>query len=375
MSRDAFDKKIGEMLREAETPVPEGAREAILKASRPSAPKTGLGAAAGAVAAVVLLGALAFYSQSRQGEDFTPAAEKSAKHTAEQVTLSPEPTAAETVDIEEEQRSETAADAGAAPFAEEAVEEYPDRREDMAAAHGAGSEPLEPETAPNSETSQMPESEPKAENTRNAAEEILLPESIPASAAPPSTSERASLALSTADEGGEEQVLRAAIRAENLKGFAPFEIDFEALGTFSEVEWDFGRFGTSNEVNTRRTFDRPGTYTVMLTAFDSEGKYVTDMVTVDVREGSNLVVPDSFTPNGDGINDTFKAEGVNLVSYRLTVVDSRGNTVFETRNIDQPWVYDGPQVSSELDAYFAIIQAEGIDGKTYNIRRRINIIF
>lgn len=363
------------MLRAAEAPVPEGAWEAISKASRPSPRKTNFGLAAGAVAAVVLLGALAFYSQSRQAQDTVAANEKPAEQAAEQVRPNPEPPAAESINAEEVHRSATSAGAEAASFAEEAAEINPGHTENMAAAADGGSETPDSDPVSGYEIPQASEASTSAEKTRESAEEILLPESIPAPAAAPSIPDRASLALSTADEEREEPVLRAAIRAENLKGFAPFEIDFEALGTFSEVEWDFGRFGISDEVNTRRTFDQPGTYTVMLTAFDSEGKYVTDMVTVDVREGSNLVVPDSFTPNGDGINDTFKAEGVNLVSYRLTVVDSRGNTVFETRNIDQPWVYDGPQVSSELDAYFAIIQAEGIDGKTYNIRRRINIIF
>lgn len=171
----------------------------------------------------------------------------------------------------------------------------------------------------------------------------------------------------------ETPVLRAAIQAANRTGYAPFEIDFTARGNFEEVEWDFGPYGKSADASTRVTFDEPGIYTVSLYGF-AHGDMVSDMVTIEVHEGSNLLVPDSFTPNGDGINDTYKAEGVNLESFRMTIVDARGKVVFETRNIEEPWVYQGPPVR-EMDAHFAIIQARGIDGKDYNIHKRINIIF
>jgi hypothetical protein len=215
------------------------------------------------------------------------------------------------------------------------------------------------------------------ESNRNepswSSTEVLMPESIPATGVSLKTSSEAER-TAVAHASGPIEPLRASIRAENLKGYAPFEIDFEALGNFTAIDWDFGPYGNSTDVNARRTFDRPGTYTVMLTAYGEGGTTITDMVTIEVREGSNLVVPDSFTPNGDGINDTFRAEGVNLASYQLTVTDARGNVVFQTRNIDEPWVFNG-MPGSEMEAYFATIRAEGIDGKTFKVRQRINIIY
>lgn len=364
------------MLREAEAPVPEGAWEAISAASQPPLPKRKFGAIAGAAAAVVLLGALVLYSTSREADSIGAAEVNAPKNSTQQQEPPKDSEPAEAANPSEAVR-ESLPQSEAETSKSNPQDTRPDNGEmpSAAAAEPTGSRVEEPAQSTSFEQTALGAADdPVAlREAAPATGEIIFPESIPAPMAAPITSDPAALASGTGQT--ENLVLHAAIRAENLKGFAPFEIDFEALGTFHEVEWDFGRFGISDEVKTRRTFDQPGTYTVVLTAFDRQGRTVTDMVTVDVREGSNLVVPDSFTPNGDGINDTFKAEGVNLVSYRLTVVDSRGNTIFETRNIEEPWVYGGPPVSNEMDAYFAIIQAEGIDGKTYNIRRRINIIF
>lgn len=372
MDRDIFDREIGARLRQAEAPVPEGAWEAISSEIGGGAGTSGFGFIGAAAAGAVMLGSLAVYS-TFFGPDKTQVAEKRAV-AIEQTT--PQSAPAQEAPLPPE--GDAGPEAGQTPATAVPGGE-------AAAAPADRTATYEPATEVQAERAELAENEGHTGDTqaedseqndiaqRSTATEILLPESIPATAVPPAVSE-ANKQLAVAPAPAPAEPLRASIRAENLKGYAPFEIDFEAFGNFEEVDWDFGPYGHSAEVNTRRTFDKPGTYTVMLTAYGEGDATITDMVTIEVREGSNLVVPDSFTPNGDGINDTFKAEGVNLASYQLTVTDSRGNIVFETRNIDEPWVYNGTP-GGELDAYFAIIRAEGIDGKTYKVRQRINIIF
>lgn len=50
-----------------------------------------------------------------------------------------------------------------------------------------------------------------------------------------------------------------------------------------------------------------------------------------------LWVPNSFTPNGDGINDRFTPKGVNLRYYEMTVYDRWGQELYFTRNINGGW--------------------------------------
>jgi len=375
VDRDIFDKEIGARLRQAEAPVPEGAWEAISNEIGGGAGSSGFGFMGAAAAGAVMLGSLAVYSTFFEPDRVSIAE----KRTADIEQTVPQPTAAEQSALPSSGTGDPEPDEAALPVAPDGERETTptDRTATFEPAKEVKAEPAEPAE---SDESNEHSSFARAENTdsndivpHRPSTEVLLPESIPATAVSSPASEAAKQ-LAVAPVQAPAEPLRASIRAENLKGYAPFEIDFEAFGNFDEVDWDFGPYGQSAEVNTRRTFDKPGTYTVMLTAYGDGGTTATDMVTIEVREGSNLVVPDSFSPNGDGINDTFKAEGVNLASYQLTVTDSRGNIVFETRNIEEPWVYNGTP-GSELDTYFAIIRAEGVDGKTYKVRQSIRIIF
>lgn len=50
-----------------------------------------------------------------------------------------------------------------------------------------------------------------------------------------------------------------------------------------------------------------------------------------------IFIPNAFTPNGDGINDAFKVEGGPFVDYRLTVFNTWGDVVFDSRDLEQVW--------------------------------------
>lgn len=50
-----------------------------------------------------------------------------------------------------------------------------------------------------------------------------------------------------------------------------------------------------------------------------------------------LFIPNSFTPNGDGINDAFRVEGGPFVDFRLTVFNSWGDIVYDSRDINEVW--------------------------------------
>jgi gliding motility-associated-like protein len=54
----------------------------------------------------------------------------------------------------------------------------------------------------------------------------------------------------------------------------------------------------------------------------------------------DFTVPNIFTPNGDGINDTFGVEFTpvdNVKSFQLYVYDRWGRIVFSTENLLTPW--------------------------------------
>lgn len=78
-----------------------------------------------------------------------------------------------------------------------------------------------------------------------------------------------------------------------------------------------------------------GEYTVVVT--DENSCLKTGSVYVDNR--FNILAPNAFTPNGDGINDNFELfwQGPEIVSYHMNIFGRWGNQVFSTDNYDELW--------------------------------------
>ncbi|MDF1673959.1 MAG: gliding motility-associated C-terminal domain-containing protein, partial [Vicingaceae bacterium] len=89
-------------------------------------------------------------------------------------------------------------------------------------------------------------------------------------------------------------------------------------------------------------------------------------VTIESCEPSALIIPNVFTPNGDGQNDVFTVDGTNLISVNCEVYNRWGQLMYSWDNVKGAW--DGRTLSgSEVPdgTYFYIIQAEGDDGTEY----------
>ena len=100
-----------------------------------------------------------------------------------------------------------------------------------------------------------------------------------------------------------------------------------------------------------------------------------------IIKSPNLKIPNAFSPDGDGINDTWEIEGLNFKSnYELTILNRWGNIVYKTTQYQNDWLGTSIQsgiFSSNNDlpegTYFYSIVWEGetepVSGYVY-IRRR-----
>lgn len=79
--------------------------------------------------------------------------------------------------------------------------------------------------------------------------------------------------------------------------------------------------------------DSSTTYTVQV--MDANGCKATDQVTVFFR--GSLFVPNTFTPNGDGVNELFQALVREADTFRLMVFDRWGAPIFSTDDPAQGW--------------------------------------
>ncbi len=74
----------------------------------------------------------------------------------------------------------------------------------------------------------------------------------------------------------------------------------------------------------------------------------------------SIVVPNAFTPNGDGVNDLWNIKSLNEFPQCLVSVYSRnGSLVFQSRGYGKPWdgTYNGSPVPT--GTYYYIIDPKG----------------
>ena len=111
----------------------------------------------------------------------------------------------------------------------------------------------------------------------------------------------------------------------------PVQFDNLSTGDYSEVGWDFGDGGSSSEISPSHTYLNEGTYTVTLHVVYPYGCSDTYRITLVVTKGYDVMVPNAFTPNADGMNDTFKAVHRGLKSIELNVFDTWGALLYSEK--------------------------------------------
>jgi gliding motility-associated-like protein len=94
--------------------------------------------------------------------------------------------------------------------------------------------------------------------------------------------------------------------------------------------WDFGNGTTSNLQNPpSTTYPLVSPYTISLTIGNTLGCSSTYTLIINVNSDIVPILPNVFTPNGDGNNDNFVLLVDSFSSYTFTVMNRWGNIVFE----------------------------------------------
>ncbi len=133
------------------------------------------------------------------------------------------------------------------------------------------------------------------------------------------------------------------------------QINFNSVnGTV--VSWDFGDGSTSTESNPTHEYQKPGSYKVTVVVENSLGCLDTSYTTIDIYE--NFQIANTFTPNGDNINDSFSIPNIGLKTYSLMIYNRWGKLLFESTDPTQSW--DGKTKSGnqvEAGTYFYVLTA------------------
>ncbi len=133
--------------------------------------------------------------------------------------------------------------------------------------------------------------------------------------------------------------------------------------------WYFSQNGgyQSTHQNPSYLFTEPGSYPVALVVYNKWGCADTVVKPVIVGEDNSFFVPNAFTPNGDGINDTFYPKGHGILKYSMAIFDRWGEKLFTTSDFFQAWegTYKGQECKDDVYVWKITVTLPNSKVKTY----------
>lgn len=117
------------------------------------------------------------------------------------------------------------------------------------------------------------------------------------------------------------------------------------------VSWQY-IFDGENSVyqpNPTFVFDTIGNHFVDLIVKHPSGCTDTISKSFYIGPTSKFYIPNAFSPNGDGINDTFKAKGEfsRITKFNLEIYSRTGEKLYETKDIEEGW--NGKKYNAGID--------------------------
>lgn len=164
---------------------------------------------------------------------------------------------------------------------------------------------------------------------------------------------------------------------------------FEPTATFYDYSsgppaqshsWQFGdpSLGSSNLYSPTFTFPDVGVYDVSLFITTAQGCTSTVVKPVPVLEEFVVYIPNSFSPNNDGDNETFGPVGIGIdkLKYRLSIYNRWGEKLFETTELGENW--NGKKMGSDKilmeDIYIYKFECRKTNGEKFTKSGHVTLV-
>lgn len=125
--------------------------------------------------------------------------------------------------------------------------------------------------------------------------------------------------------------------------------------------WDFGD-GKLDSVHLDpiHLYADTGSYQACLRTMNKEKCLTEKCETIIIRPIWSFYIPSAFSPNGDGLNEIFAAEGNGITDYQQLIFDRWGRVVFKSTDINNQWNgrtgNDGAMEKEDVYVYVFIVK-------------------
>lgn len=148
----------------------------------------------------------------------------------------------------------------------------------------------------------------------------------------------------------------------------------------SSYQWSFGDVdnSSSSQQNPQFTYIDTGAFSVQQVVCNSNGCCDSSSQVLIIGPDFTFFVPNSFTPDGDGVNETFfpKGEGLDEKTYSLWIFDRWGSLIFFTNQWGKAWdgKVDGGNEITQEDVYVWKISIHDFNGKKHDYIGHVSVI-
>ena len=127
------------------------------------------------------------------------------------------------------------------------------------------------------------------------------------------------------------------------------------------------------DVNPQFNFPQIGNYRITLNATNLAGCTSETSQFVEVKNDFNVYIPNSFTPNADGLNDkflpVFSPYGLDAKTYEMDIYDRWGHVIFNTKDYTKGWdgtLNNKSDLPLKEDSYTYKVHYKDLEGRVYN---------
>ncbi|MCC6385489.1 MAG: PKD domain-containing protein [Bacteroidia bacterium] len=142
-------------------------------------------------------------------------------------------------------------------------------------------------------------------------------------------------------------------------------------------QWNFGDGNTSGQVTPTHTYQDTGWYEVQLLVINEFGCLDTITKWIYIEPITTVFIPNTFTPNSDGVNDVFTVKGINILDVKLTIWNRWGDKIFLTENgFSNPWdgSVQGSSHQAKEDVYVYEALVLDIFRKQHRYVGKVNLV-
>jgi gliding motility-associated-like protein len=139
--------------------------------------------------------------------------------------------------------------------------------------------------------------------------------------------------------------------------------------------WNFSNGATGNNIKEVLVFTDSVTLFAKLTITDTNGCVGTAQSSKFFIIPNNYYLPNTFTPDGDRVNDEFKLNGyIQVKNFSMKVFNRWGEMVYETHDLLGMWDGKFKGEACEQDVYIYTVNGEYFNNELFGFRGTVTLL-